>query len=478
MGFKYVSRHVVGKRMAETWVAQRRAQGDRLAIYKAQFADEITAAKWMADQLGIPWKTLENVEHGKKNEQENAISQYYGVLKRPDGWVAYHQGKQKRCKSEQAVVVQSMEMRGVEALADMRKQKADRVLPSTMEERFHALMPIMQNHYLDDRNANVDHIVRTSYEMYDAEPTFIQISVHIKYRMSKDELLRQWVLHGKPSKIDKNTGVKLSDDDRAWAIWPILAELARKHDGVDLDEVIHNCGMNVSHVVGPMVLLAALRVVKKCIGARDTGVINVGVGLASRYSVLTTNTNRKASCRYIARCVRASTTLHKLVTSAPRKLEELQVSKKWYDEELALVNAPMLTKTATCYTRDWSFRAIADGANKRKHDRFEYRADMTCTQLHAIFPDVSQWTMRLAKRLGVTTVKKLFQKLGYIAEPEYFSMYACFFGSLAMDSFDMQQVKKYTKEIKQSQASYRDKYMQDAIPPRLLAFAREQGIEV
>jgi hypothetical protein len=57
-------------------------------------------------------------------------------------------------------------------------------------------------------------------------------------------------------------------------------------------------------------------------------------------------------------------------------------------------------------------------------------------------------------------------------------MYACFFGSPAMDSFDMQKVKEHTKEIKKAQTRYRHKYKQDAIPPRLLAFAREEGIDV
>ena len=47
-----------------------------------------------------------------------------------------------------------------------------------------------------------------------------------------------------------------------------------------------------------------------------------------------------------------------------------------------------------------------------------------------------------------------------------------------MDSFDMKKVKEHTKEIKQAQTRYRRKYKQDAIPPRLLAFAREEGIDV
>lgn len=209
--FKYVYWHAASHK----WSV--RAPKHDLSIkdeHGKPFATQRKAAEYCASLLGCAWQSLrlQTSKISEKKLQEKIISQYHGVCRLRDRWVAYAARTHLGSFKTQMLAAQAVaEYYGVEVL-DVKKVKQTRVSPAVMCSRFRALHKVYQNSLPGDFEAALHHASAASKRMFEECPVMLFLSVQGKYGPFKSALLQQWKASGCPGFPGINQLASMSDE--------------------------------------------------------------------------------------------------------------------------------------------------------------------------------------------------------------------------------------------------------------------------
>jgi len=249
-------------------------------------------------------------------------------------------------------------------------------------------------------------------------------------------------LKNKPSKK------KLSWEARKVRLYHVLRGVARRLHKKNLKVWIHSCGRNVSQKLGPVMFLNQKGIIHKMkegqCAHQKKDILNVSQ--AGGQDVWALCALQKKVPRHIEEMMNVAESQNQAVQKVPRTVEQVEALLKAANKVTQKKKAkkrrrgifPRKTKkrgSSEGYVKLWFVRGRVSRMLHRSRRKLQLKKS-TVAQLARVFPDSYRWVHKFSKELGLNPQKAmaqtLFNRMGYIGEPETFSMWCCLFADPAL----------------------------------------------
>lgn len=444
------------------------------------FPTEMKAAKFAVTMLNKVkhkkqvWE-LKSIKLGAATASSRRVSQYHGVYWKNGAWAGYTTQKAMRSRNNKSGFKTQQEaarwvsgQKRCKTIEKLRKSKNVRLSPKGLVLRMQAWAPLyFQGFKTHDVEHSLRHASGPSKKMFLKNAGLAVCSLEAKENLFKDALLHVYRKRSVAFFKKRNR----DQEDLARFYISVVEEAVKKCDGSTFSVSASNHMLNVGHHSGLVKMCerhGILFKIKSRTRVKPESTVRIGVGQI-RYSFQTTTRGKRAALTKVLRLIGTEVAVKHAFRHPPRSV------RQWGKSFKKLISSTKVK--GRTYGVAWRMRGLQLMAMALKNvNRLRtFKSDSVHDVVKAA-PDQKQWLHRIAKSFDEFNLIKLFKKIGYTGEAEYFAMHACFMASRHLDSCDHDAVRENYKKLKELQKQFRREHKQDAVPARLFQIACKQKV--